>query len=141
MPARRPTRAVSGQYVPRMTFAHGLVVAGLTLAFVGTVLTAITLAPGEWLSRRSVQLAQRDLLETTRTARKMGYVSPPYPAPVVTAKLAEADRLFDEESAALDERIHQAAGVDQQRREVQSRWGLLLIAVGSMLQGWATLIG
>ena len=117
-----------------------LVMMGLLLSFAGAVATATALVPRKFLSDPKVQAVRRDTLEISRKARKRGYEAPPYTAELVAEKHAEADKLYAEESAALENEIIKAGYMDNRRQERRTLWGILLVALGSVLQGAAALL-
>jgi hypothetical protein len=117
-----------------------LSILALIFSLIGTVATATTLLPREWLLHPEIETARRELLASTRDARKLGYTSPPYPLSVVEEKIAEADRLYAEESAALSKEIARAGYRDEWRRQTWTLWGLLAIALSTVLQAITTFL-
>ncbi len=123
-----------------MPATHLLVIIGLALTVAGSVAAASQLLAGEPLLDPLIQASRRDTLERSREARKRGYPVPPYSEARRAAKVAEADRLFAEESEALTREIASAFYRDTARRQKATLLGLGAIAAGSALQGWAALL-
>lgn len=123
-----------------MSAAHLLVITGLFLTVAGAVAAASQLLARELLLDPIFEAGRRDMLERSRQARKGGYPTPPYSESEAAAKVAEADRLFAEESAALTREVASALYRDTARRQKATLLGLAAIALGSALQGWAALL-
>jgi hypothetical protein len=70
-----------------------------------------------------------------------GYTTPPYPQDVVVEKQVDADRYLESATAKLVDEIDRVTVADTWNRQRWTLWGLLVIAVGSGLQGLGGLVG
>ena len=120
--------------------SDALALCGLVVSLFGAVLAASNLKPRPWLAYPDVAHAQYELLDQQRQARIRGYVSPPYDPAIVQEKVAEADRQHKEELRELRQRLWETELSDEWERKKRTLWGIVLTAVGTVLQGVAILM-
>jgi hypothetical protein len=125
-----------------MDLSQLLAVAGIAVILVGVLIGTLgVIAPSDPSMRPDWHYARQDSLKRMRMARRMGYVSPPYPEQVVREAFDAADESYEREVKELVKDLAEIQVQDTWHRQKLALWALLFVAAGSILQGVAVLTG
>lgn len=109
-------------------------VLGLVMTLAGAVGAATDLRPRPMALVPEMKEGRMHRIRIVDEARRKGYVSPPYEPEAVEAAMREADRELNEDLERERALIAKAERGQQSGNYVAARNGMLLIALGSVVQ-------
>lgn len=126
--------------IPAVTTSDWLALAGIAITLLGTAWTLLgVFAPPGWMTSARNEEARRNMALSVARGTKDSYAVPPYAEEEARKARQEADQRLADDLMKVAGQVDADRAKDSRSAQRFASLGLLLVAIGSLLQGAALL--